>query len=992
MKKYVIPFLVVGVFVLAGIIIIPPIVKPKIKAEIDKQIAAKVNAAVTFGDFGVSLFGNFPNLTASLEDFQVVNYEPFKGDTLLSMKSFEVEINLKSVLFGDNIEVKGITLDQPRISVKVLKSGQANYDIAKPQPEEVPDTAQSKFSASVDRWEIKNGSIVYDDKLQGAYASILGINHEGKGDFTQDEFDLSIKTTIDKFTAEYGGTRYLNQVKGQADMTFSIVKALSKYTFKDNQFKINDFGFGFEGYFTMPEKGGYDIDLTFGAKETAFKNIISLIPAVYLKGYEDLETKGTLAFNGFVKGVFDGERGKMPAYNVKLKIDEGYFKYPKLPTPVSNVLVDMEVDNKSGKTENTVIDIRQFKMNLGSNPIFGKVKVQNLKNYPIDADISAKINLAEMTQVFPIDSMTLKGLYELNIKANGVYDTVSKTIPKIDAKMKLSNGYVKTDKYPTMPLENLQFSAIVKNVTTKQADTEINLENFSMVLQGKPFTMQGFFKDLNDINYDLSANGEIDLDKITKIYPLEDKKVTGLLKANIKTKGKLSDAQAKKYDKMPTSGDMTLDNFTFSSSTVPQGVKITQAVMKFTPQNIVLEKYNGTMGKSDVEMSGQISNHIAFLLNNETIKGNLNFNSKQFDCNEWMTEDKSKPKEEAKYSVIELPKNIDFVFHAGINEVLYTNMKLNDAAGDVILKDGILRLNAFKFNTLGGNFVTTGTYNPTNLARPTFDFSFNMSNVKVQDAYKTFNTVQGLMPLAQNLAGDFSTGFNLKGVLKQDMFPDLTSLDGGGMIKLLDAALQNTDIIDKLKSLLKLDNLSNRLKDINLQGEIKAGRFYVGNTPFKLGDFAGTIIGSNGLDGSLDYVMELNVPKGRLGQELSSKLDQYVGTNAAAKETVKLVIKIGGNYKAPAFALDKNTGQDVKEEIKQKLEEQKQRAVDSVKQVGTETGKQIISDILKKDSTAQPPQKRAEDAINRIKDGFFGGFGKKKEEKKQTTPADSTKN
>lgn len=983
-----------GIFlaiVALALILLPNLLKGKIKTEIEKQINDKVNADVTFADFDVTIFPNFPNITASLDKFLIINKIPFAGDTLLSMKNFEIEVNLKSVLFGDEIKINGIALIEPRIMVKVLKSGQANYDIAKPQPETPTDTTKTKFSADVDSWKIENGFISYNDKLLNSKVLIENLNHSGSGDFNQDEFDLNIKTTVEKFTAEYENTTYLNKVRMQADMILGIVNTTNTYTFKENYAQINDFAMGFDGFFMMMEKGGYDMNINFSAKQTDFKNIISLIPALYLKDYKDLETKGTMAFSGFVKGIFDSEKNRMPAYNVKLQVNDGYFKYPKLPTPVSEVLVDMEVDNKTGVTVNTIIDVRKFAMKLGTNPVNGRIKVQNLKNYPIDADITAKVNLAEITQIFPIDSTTLRGLYELRIKANGVYDTVAKTIPKIDAFMKLSDGYVKSDKFPAMPMENMTVLATVKNTTGKQADTEVVVEKLSLLLQNKPFEMHGKFSNLNDITYNVAIKGEMDLDKMTKIYPLTDKKISGNLIADIKTAGKLSEAKAKKYDKLPTSGTMSLSNFTFSSKDLHQGVTIKNAEVTFTPQAMNLEKYEGTMGKSAVTMNGQITNYIPYLLSGDVIKANLTFNSPSFDCNEWLTEEKPKPNKEAPLTVMEIPKNVDFTFAATINEVKYTNMKLNNAKGNVLIQKGVLRLSGFQFGVLGGNFITNGTYDPRNLAKPLFDFDLNLNNVSVQESYKTFNTVQSLMPLAEHIVGDFTTGFNLKGELGQDMMPILTSLSGGGLIKLFDAALQNAELIDKLKTLLKLDNISNKLKNVDLQAKIEAGKLYITNTPFKLGDFAGTIQGNNGLDGSLEYLLELNVPKGKMGAELSSKLDQYVGTNMAAKETVKLLINIGGSYKAPTFALAKGTADDVKQEFLQKVEETKQKAVDSVKQVATETGKQIVSDLLKKDSTSQPPQKRAEDALNRLKSGLFGGFGKKKEEPKEEKPKEEDK-
>ena len=107
MKK--ILLIVGGLFVvlIAAAIIIPIVFKDDIKAEIDKVIAQQVNADVNFSadDFGLSLFSDFPNVSAELNNFSIVGKEPFKGDTLTSIKSFQVSIDLMSVLFGDEMKI-----------------------------------------------------------------------------------------------------------------------------------------------------------------------------------------------------------------------------------------------------------------------------------------------------------------------------------------------------------------------------------------------------------------------------------------------------------------------------------------------------------------------------------------------------------------------------------------------------------------------------------------------------------------------------------------------------------------------------------------------------------------------------------------------------------------------------------------------------------------------------------------------------------------------
>jgi hypothetical protein len=220
------------------------------------------------------------------------------------------------------------------------------------------------------------------------------------------------------------------------------------------------------------------------------------------------------------------------------------------------------VDNPTGILDQTVMDVRDFRLNLGPNPVSGKVRVRGLTDYQINADVKAKINLAELTKVFPMPGLTMQGVYDLRLLANGVYSELNKTMPKLDASMTLQNGYVKSADYP-FPIEQISLSALAKNETGRMADTYLDLQRSSLLLEGKPFAISGSFKNLDDLDYKMMIKGELDLEKITKIYPLEGTTLTGNLKADINTAGKLSDAKAQRYDKLPTNGTMQVQNFTY---------------------------------------------------------------------------------------------------------------------------------------------------------------------------------------------------------------------------------------------------------------------------------------------------------------------------------------------------------------------------------------------------------------------------------------------
>ena len=175
------------VCILAAAFIIPVVFKDDIKAAIDKEVAASVNADVVFDvdKFSLSLFRNFPNITAEMLDLGVINRAPFAGEVLFATEKFEVEVNLMDILFGDEIRLKGISLVRPVINILVMEDGRANYDIAIPTADTATaDEGASEFSFGIDHWEILEGSMVYDDKSIPFFMEMKGLNHSGSGDFT----------------------------------------------------------------------------------------------------------------------------------------------------------------------------------------------------------------------------------------------------------------------------------------------------------------------------------------------------------------------------------------------------------------------------------------------------------------------------------------------------------------------------------------------------------------------------------------------------------------------------------------------------------------------------------------------------------------------------------------------------------------------------------------------------------------------------------------
>ncbi|MFN6090277.1 MAG: AsmA-like C-terminal region-containing protein, partial [Cyclobacteriaceae bacterium] len=492
------------------------------------------------------------------------------------------------------------------------------------------------------------------------------------------------------------------------------------------------------------------------------------------------------------------------------------------------------------------------------------------------------------------------------------------------------------------------------------------VKDFSMVMEGEKFAAELLLQNLDDYTWDLKVNGGIDIEKMTKIFPLEGMSLAGKVNANIVTKGKFSDVNAKRYDKLPTSGSASLKDFKFNSKTLAYAVGISQAEATFNPQKIELKNTRGTIGKSDFSVDGSVSNYIGYVFGKETIKGNMNFNSTLLDLNEFMTESTEPAKKDtASFGVIPIPQNIDFTLHSDIKTVKMMEYVLTNANGDVILKEGVANLRGVKFNMLGGSFGVSGVYNTKDINHPKYDFALKIENLSIQQAANSFSVVKTYAPIAGLVNGNFGTDFKINGELGQDMMPKLNTITGAGLIKIAQASLTKSNLVSSITSLTKLNNTDNvSLQDVLMSATITDGRLSVKPFNVKFGDYVTTISGSSGLDKSIDYTIKMMVPAGQLGSQFQGFLNQATGSQNSTSE-IPVTIGLTGLFSAPKTTL--------------LMQEQKQQVKEAVTSVAVDKGKEVLKDVIK--------DTPAKDLVN----GILGGGTKKDSTKTDTTKADPVK-
>ncbi|MCE7055359.1 hypothetical protein LZF95_11795 [Algoriphagus sp. AGSA1] len=986
MKKTLLIILGIIVFLFAAAIAVPFIFKDKIIARIDREIAETVNAKVIYDidNISLSLFRRFPNVSARIRDLDIVGNAPFERDTLVSLQELAVDFNLRSVLFDDYPTLTGVHLNGGDLYIKVLEDGTANYDITYPSEEVVQEkTAESSFKIGVDKIEISNLNVVYDDRQLNYFMALGGINAKGTGEFTADVYDLPIEIEALIADVTYENVNYLSNKTFKGNTLLNIDLENMKFTLGDGDFQLNDFIFGLSGYLAIPGED-IEMDVSMDGKDNEFKSILSLVPGIYTESFSSLKTSGSMDFHGKIKGIYNEE--KTPTFDISLKIDEGMFQYPDLPRPVQNVNLDLQVLNETDNINNTSVNIPAFNLDFGSNPISGKLYLSDLVSYTMDAALKGKLNLDEITSIFPVEGLELKGNLDVDATAKGRYDSAAGIIPALNAKLLLANGYVKSADYPA-PIEKLNVNASVQNPNGSMMDFLVDLSRFGFELEGEAINGNMKIRDFDKLIWEGTVKGGVDLKKILAIFPMEGMEMEGRINADISTKGSYAAVEAKNYNQLETQGELEMKNFRYVADDLPQKVEISTAKASFNPSNIQLSEFDSKLGSSPLQATGSLTNYMEYILGeNGILKGQLSLTSNSFNVNEWMSESTSSDTASFELSVIELPKNIDFSMSVAASKVLYDNLDLKEVKGNMSLKEGVLSFSNASMKTMGGTIAMDGSYDPRDITAPLFNFKLNIAELSISEAFKSFNTIKAFAPIAQNLTGKFNSNLNFSGKLGADMMPLLSSLNGEGLLKVAETALKDSKILEGITSLTKLkDANSLQLKNISIPISIDNGVMDVKPFDVKLWDYQAKVQGTAGFDGSINYLVNMQIPAGKFGSQANSLLASITGTAADENTSIPLALNLSGTYNSPKIALAggnsieslltnalKARVSGEAEGLQNKATEQFNAAQDSMKQV-LKNKSAMAQDSTKKEleKQADVAKDKAVDEAKKMLKGFF---------------------
>lgn len=751
--------------ILLLLLILPFAFQGKLAKLVKEEGNKMLNAQFDFRTLNISLLRNFPSASVSLEDFWLKGTGPFENDTLIQAGELTAAVNLFS-FFGDGgYDISRIIVKDTRVHAIVLEDGRPNWDVMKPSPDaETPEdeTAQETFRIKLQKLSVDNLSVVYDDRQGGVFADLSRLEADCSGDFGSDRTVVDLKMETPSLTCRTGGIPLLNKVSLEADMDVDADLAGGKFTLRENMLRLNAIQLNLDGWLAQT-KQGMDMDLRLNTNEVGFKELLSLIPAIYAKDFQDLKTDGKVTLNAFARGSMEGNT-KVPQFEVNLDVKDAMFRYPSLPAGVEKINISALVRNAGG---------------------------------PLDA-------------------------------------------------------------------------------------TEISVAPFDFVLAGNPFSLNATVKTpVSDPDFHLTARGKLDLGKAKEVYPLDDMQLNGLVQADLELGGRLSMVEKEQFEQMQAKGSLRLNQMKLVLKDMPP-VDIQQSVFTFSPRYLQLSETTVNIGKNDLTLDSRFENYLGYALKGSTLKGTLNVSSNHLNLNDFMSADTTAavaevPADTAAMGVIRVPENIDFQMQAAFRELLFDKMTLTDGKGTLLVRNGTVDMRNLSFNTMGGSVTMNGAYAAPQNKQPELNAAFNMRNISFAQAYQDLGLVQQLAPIFAGLKGNFSGNLQIDTPLDATMSPVMSAVQGKGALSTKDLSLSGVKFIDQVADIVKKPSLKEiKVKDLNIDFEIKDGRVTTKPFDLKLGDYNMNLSGSTGLDQTIDYTGKITMPADGIASKLGT-VDMTIG-------------------------------------------------------------------------------------------------------------------
>jgi AsmA protein len=564
----------------------------------------------------------------------------------------------------------------------------------------------------------------------------------------------------------------------------------------------------------------------------------------------------------------------IPVFNLTSSLSNGYFKYASLPAAIDKISFSINGHNKDGDYKHTEFELSNLNIQALSNYIRGFARLRTSGPVPIDVQLNGLLNLAEIKNFYPLKDLDLNGKLSLNVKSRGAYHKAKKQFPVTEAAILLNDGSIKAAHFD-QALERISIDGILTNRDGTLKNTLLNIKPISFEMGGQPFQLKAAIQNLEDVKYNITSKGSIDIGKMYQLFALKGYEVKGTIITDVSFSGSQSDAMAGRYHKLDNKGRVLIKEMAFNSDLFPKSFLVNNGVFSFKQDKMKFEQFKGSYGQSDFSLDGFLGNVVNYVFNDKAkLTGTFKLKSVKLFVDEFMAYNGSAAPSVGSSTasgVIVIPDNLNVTVNADAGAVYYNGLVVKNAKGGLTLNNGVLKLDKTQFNLIDAAVSMDARYQSLSPVSATFDYHIQAKEFDIAKAYKEIKLFRDMASSASKVKGVIGLDYQLSGKLNKDMMPVYPSLKGEGVLSVKQVSLMGFKLMNAVSKATKRDSLSNPdVSEVQIRTKIANNIIHIERFKMRVAGFRPRFEGQVSFDGRLNMSGRLGLPPfGLLGIPLS---------------------------------------------------------------------------------------------------------------------------
>lgn len=898
----------------------------------------------TFPDFGLKI------TDASLISgvFRDSSRVSAATDSLMYIRQCVITVDPLAYLNRKQLKVKDFIIDSPRIYAYVDTAGRANWNIAESLPDTaVIDTSQAKEPSPEMQMDIKNvrlrnGNLILDDRSTEIYARMEELNVSIDGNFLGRTADLQLWMNARNILFWQEGKLLVKKLAFGLETGMSIDRDSLLYRLDKAVFDINGIKFGAGGIFRADtSERVVNMDVKYGIHIPSLKTLVDLIPKDLVQKDKKADIRGDVLCKGTVRGKYG--RKNVPLITSDFAIKDGYIAYEGMPSRIEALDTDFEAVIDLQKRQSSVVTLKHFCLKGGGTDIDAEGVVSDLLTDPvIKAQVKAEVDFDDITRIFPLtDGITCRGKINAFLRTHVLASDIT---AGNYGRLKVGGWCKIQDMDVFIPRDS-----IVAQVKSAGLAFAANRKN-EKVAQGVDFLNGIVGYSGLDIHVKNRINLKMDTAYVTlKTTPLKDTTtiatvssgmhvgrtllivrdtlLLGMKRADVKAKLmplkrnpkipriesqlridslrlrsmgnrlnmakadiRLDAVRARRNDKIwIPSGYIDFEGLRAYTPYFPLRMSMPGTRIRFNRKEIQLDSAKLRLGRSDVRMTGSVTNLWRAFFRHDTLYASLSVKSRMINCNQLMramdvgTAYRNKTAQERKETITSdeenmenltvvsdtityanndkvfvVPPGIDFIFRMDIDRMIFGKLLMDSIHGEVKMKNQCIELADLRLRSSAANMDATAIYKATDTLRAYTGFALKMHEIRIDSLVHMMPSLDTLFPMLRSFEGVVDFHISADTWLDSNFMIDLPTLRAAAYLDGHDLVLMDGETFAEISKMLWFKNKKRNLIDsVSVDILVKDGMVEIFPFLLEIDRYKVAVGGEHNIDMSFKYHVSL---------------------------------------------------------------------------------------------------------------------------------------